>query len=71
MSDETICEPCGKAILEGHLCRSYEDVGEAHADCEDPFGKTYPDPDRIPADPSEWEDESDAPEFLRTHRFQP
>jgi hypothetical protein len=31
-----ICEACGKPVLRGQFCIAYEDVGEVHANCDDP-----------------------------------
>jgi hypothetical protein len=30
------CEPCGKPIREGDYVILYDDIGEAHADCDSP-----------------------------------
>lgn len=30
------CEPCGKPIRRGHFVVLYGDIGEAHANCDEP-----------------------------------
>ncbi|MES3054939.1 hypothetical protein O6V14_04785 [Sphingomonas faeni] len=38
------CENCGKPVEAGQLILYYDDVGEMHADCENPFSLDYEPP---------------------------
>lgn len=66
--DAVACGACGKPLQEGDTVRDYDDIGTAHADCDEPR-RAFPD-NRMPVDPEEFTGEGPPPEFATVYAFE-